>query len=93
MASQSKKLISPQEYLEQGRKAAYKSEYLNGGVYAMSGARRPHILIESSLGFRLNLALQDEPCEVYTSNMRVRVNRTGAYMYAYPGPYGYVREA
>jgi Uma2 family endonuclease len=84
MASLSKALISPQEYLERERKAEYKSEYLNGEVYAMPGARRPHILIESALGFRLNLALIDKPCEVYTSNMRVRVNPAGDYMYCYP---------
>jgi Uma2 family endonuclease len=84
MAALPKTLISPQEYLEQERKAEYKSEYFNGEVFAMSGARHGHVLIESSLNRDLGNQLRDKPCEVYTSNMRVRVNPTGAYMYCYP---------
>lgn len=84
MASLPKTLISPQEYLEQERKAEFKSEYLNGEVFAMAGAREAHVLIASNLGFNLNLALQDKPCRVYTSDLRVRVNPKGKYMYAYP---------
>ena len=84
MAALPKTLISPQEYLEQARKAEYKSEYLNGEVFAMSGARHAHVLLESNLVSGLNVALRDRPCQVYTSNMRVRVNPTGAYMYCYP---------
>jgi Uma2 family endonuclease len=84
MASLSKTLISPQEYLERERRAEYKSEYLNGEVYAMSGAREPHVLIATNLCTELNLGLRDKPCRVYNSDLRVRVNPTGAYMYCYP---------
>jgi Uma2 family endonuclease len=76
--------FTPQEYLEQERKAEFKSEYFNGEIVATSGARRPHILIESNLNFELRLQLRDQPCEVYTASMRVRVNPAGAYMYCYP---------
>jgi Uma2 family endonuclease len=84
MAALPKTLISPQEYLEQERKAEYKSEYLNGEVFAMSGAREPHVLIGSNLVTELSLALRDKPCRVYNSDLRVRVNPAGSYMYCYP---------
>jgi Uma2 family endonuclease len=84
MAALPKTLISPQEYLEQERKAEYKSEYLNGEVFAMSGAREAHVLIGTNLVTELSLALRDKPCRVYNSDLRLRVNPTGAYLYCYP---------
>jgi Uma2 family endonuclease len=84
MAALPKTLISPEEYLEQERKAEYKSEYLNGEVFAMSGALEPHVLISTNLSTELSVALRDKPCRVYNSDLRVRVNPTGDYMYCYP---------
>ena len=84
MASLPNTFVSPQEYLRQEREAEYKSEYINGEVLAMSGAREAHVLIEGNLGYILNGALRNGSCRVYTSNLRVRVNPKGSYMYTYP---------
>ncbi|HEX8200126.1 MAG TPA: Uma2 family endonuclease, partial [Isosphaeraceae bacterium] len=63
--------VTPEQYLALERKAAYKSEYLDGQIIAMSGASRPHNLIAVNLSSEVNLQLRDRPCEVYSGDMRV----------------------
>ncbi len=73
--------ISPQEYLRRERLAEYKSEYLNGEIFAMSGASREHNLITVNIGSEFNRQLKGQPCEVYTNDMRVKVRSNGLYTY------------
>jgi Uma2 family endonuclease len=73
---------TPEEYLALEREAEYKSEYVNGCIYAMAGASRAHILITGNIGGELRARLRGSPCETYTNDMRVKVSPTG--MYAYP---------
>ena len=49
--------VTPQEYLEQERKAECKSEYVNGRVYAMSGGSRQHSVIAVHIGTALGHAV------------------------------------
>jgi len=73
--------ISPEEYLRLERQAEYKSEYLNGEIFAMSGASREHNLIAGNIVGELNQQLRGKPCEVYPSDMRLKVTATGLYTY------------
>jgi Uma2 family endonuclease len=73
--------LTPQEYLEIERRAETKSEFFNGEMWAMSGARRPHNVIVSNLTSSLVGQLEEAPCEVYAADMRVRVSDTGLYTY------------
>jgi Uma2 family endonuclease len=73
--------ITPEEYLARERLAETKSEYHDGQIYAMSGTRRPHNLGAANLSRTLGNQIIDRPCELYISEMRVRVNQTGAYTY------------
>lgn len=73
--------FTPEEYLALERKATTKSEYLNGQIYAMSGASREHNLITTNISTRLNVQLGEQPCEVYANDMRVKVSPTGLYTY------------
>lgn len=81
MSSQAKTRISRDEYLAIERQAPCKNEYFNGEMFAMSGASRRHNLIAVNITATLHTRLQDRPCEVYTSDMRVKVSRTGLYTY------------
>jgi Uma2 family endonuclease len=81
MLSQAKTRMSVEEYLAFERQAPYKSEYFNGEVFAMSGASRRHNLISLNIGAELRAQLRQRPCEVYTSDMRVKITRTGLYTY------------
>jgi Uma2 family endonuclease len=81
MSSQIKPYISPEEYLRLERLSEYKSEYLNGEIFAMSGASRKHNLITGNIGSEFNQQLRGKPCEAYMSDMRVKVTATGLYTY------------
>ena len=53
---------------------------MDGTVYAMAGASRRHNLATTNLATELNLALRETDCEVYASDLRVRI-RAGHYVY------------
>jgi Uma2 family endonuclease len=73
--------ITPEEYLALERKAEYKSEYVDGVMYAMSGASENHNLIVMNIGTRLNIQLENAPCKVYPSDMKVRVPSSRKFHY------------
>jgi Uma2 family endonuclease len=81
MTSLPKTRISPEEYLALEREAEYKSEYLAGEIFAMTGASREHNLITTNIVGELRQQLKGKPCEVYPSDMRVKVSATGLYTY------------
>jgi Uma2 family endonuclease len=81
MSSASKRALSPQEYLDQERRSDFKSEYLRGDLFAMAGASFEHTLIKDNLARATGNQLQDGPCLVLTSDMRVKVPATSLYTY------------
>ena len=74
-------LFTPEEYLARERKALTKSEYRDGQIYAMPGASREHNLITGNTLVEFHLQLRNRTCEVYPSDMRVRVSAAGLYTY------------
>jgi Uma2 family endonuclease len=81
MASDPRPRISPEEYLALERQAETKSEYLDGEIFAMTGASRRHNRLALNLAFALDTQLRENGCEVYVSDMRVKVAETGLYTY------------
>jgi Uma2 family endonuclease len=81
MAAQTKIFVTPQEYLAIERETEYKSEYLNGEIFAMSGASKRHNLITANVLAELHAQLKKRPCTIYPSDMRVKVSATGLYTY------------
>jgi Uma2 family endonuclease len=75
------RFMSPEEYLKFERESEIKHEYLDGEIFAMTGASERHILIVGSTHFSLYGQLDNRPCKVYMSDMRVRVKGTGYYTY------------
>ena len=73
--------LTPEAYLVLERDATTKSEYLNGQIYAMAGASRAHNLITGNTSSGLHVQLSTRTCEVYASDMRVKVRPTGLYTY------------
>jgi Uma2 family endonuclease len=82
MSRQAKTFVTPEEYLALERQAAHKSEYYDGEIFAMTGASRKHNLITTNILGSLWQQLKGKPCEVYPSDMRVRV--PSANLYTYP---------
>ncbi|MFN7843587.1 MAG: Uma2 family endonuclease, partial [Pirellula sp.] len=73
--------LSPQQYLERERAAAFKSEYYQGEMFAMAGASREHNLIVANLVREIGNAFKDSDCEVYPSDMRLKISASGLYTY------------
>jgi Uma2 family endonuclease len=72
---------TPEQYLAQERLAEFKSEYCNGEIFAMSGASREHNQISSNIVASLAVQLQEKPCSVYSSDMKVRIAEANKYTY------------
>jgi Uma2 family endonuclease len=81
MSTEPKTFLTPEQYLEIERKAEYKSEYFEGEMFAMAGAREAHNLIVANVLFQIFGQVRSGPCRVYPSDMRVRVSATGLYTY------------
>lgn len=81
MSRQVKTYVTPEEYLAFERKAEYKNEYVNGEIFAMTGASRKHNLIVTNIVRTLSSQLQGKPCEVYPGEMRVKAPAARSYVY------------
>lgn len=81
MSSQRKTLLTPEEYLAVERKSEIKHEYFAGEMFAMVGASKRHNLITANIIRVLGNQLLNRPCNVYPSDMRVKVSATGKYTY------------
>jgi len=82
MSSAPTRYITPEEYLEQERKAETRSEYFQGEVFAIAGASRRHGRIVSNLVAELSRQLNNRDCNVYSNDLRLAVSQAG--LYAYP---------
>ena len=73
--------ISPEDYLEGERVSPIKHEYRGGHVYAMVGAKKPHIIIANNLITLFNNYLEPTPCIVLNSDIKVRLEEANCYYY------------
>jgi len=73
--------IAPEQYLALERKADFKSEYHNGFIVAMAGTSTEHNQIAGNLYRKIGNRFENRPCQVYISDVRVRVSATGLYTY------------
>jgi Uma2 family endonuclease len=81
MATQSIPRVSEDEYLRLDRAAEYKSEFLDGEIFAMSGGSLRHSLLASNWTTWMSNQLKGKGCRVFTSDARVRTAKTGSYLY------------
>ncbi len=73
--------ITPAEYLVADRAADHRSEYVDGEMFAMSGGSRVHAELISRVAHELESVLEDSPCVVTVSDLRLQVAPEGAYLY------------
>jgi len=71
MATEPHQRLSIQEYLALERQSEGRHEYLDGEMFATSGASRRHNRIVLNVGKRLDSALEERGCDVFVSDMRV----------------------
>lgn len=73
--------VSVDEYLEGERTASERHEYVTGRIFAMVGASRRHNRICLNLATTLQDRLSDRPCQVYMSDVKLRVETADAFYY------------
>lgn len=72
---------SYEEYLALERASESKHEYVNGEIYAMAGGTPEHGRLATKMAQIIRNALGDRPCEVFSSDVRVRIEATGRSTY------------
>jgi Uma2 family endonuclease len=73
--------VTPEEYLAAERLSKTRSEYLDGGVYPMTGGTANHIRIISNIDTQLNTQLDERSCDVFPIDMKVRLPDSRKFFY------------
>ena len=81
MASNPVSKLTEEQYLAIERAAEFKSEFLDGVMYAMSGGSPRHASVAVGIVAELRATLRGGQCKPYNSDLRVRVS---SRMYSYP---------
>ncbi|HLC16315.1 MAG TPA: Uma2 family endonuclease [Thermodesulfovibrionia bacterium] len=81
MVLQEQLAVTSEQYLRKERQAETRSEYFNGEVFAMAGASREHNQISSDIVISLGTQLAEKTCNIYSSDMRVKIERHNKYTY------------
>ena len=75
-SSQTGKKTSIEDYLTAERHGSAKNEYMNGRVVPRSGSNRWHNLIVSNAAIAIGSRMHGHKCEIYVSNMRVKLKNS-----------------
>ncbi len=75
------RLWTAQEYFHWEGQQERKHELHKNRIYAMAGVSRAHSLVSVNLTRLLSSQLRRKPCEVYSSDMRVKIKWDKTYTY------------
>jgi Uma2 family endonuclease len=81
MSVQPKGRYTVDEYLKLESSTREKHEFFRGEIFAMEGASEAHDLIVLNVGADLRQRLKSQPCRVYPSDLRVKIDPSGLYTY------------
>ena len=81
MSSPLKSGLTPEEYLAFERRSLERHEYVDGELFAMSGASERHNQIVVNLSGEIRTQFKGRSCRVYTNDMRIRIAGTKRYCY------------
>jgi Uma2 family endonuclease len=81
MTEPARQRFSFREYLRLEEYSNVRHEFLDGVIYAMAGGTPEHAALAARIIQRLGAQLEGRPCEVFTSDLRVRVAATGLATY------------
>jgi Uma2 family endonuclease len=69
------------EYYEREYRADHKSDYYNGEIFAMAGGTARHSKLTMNLGAEFHGRLKGRTCEIYESNLRIKIKSNGLRTY------------
>ncbi|MCA1621338.1 MAG: Uma2 family endonuclease [Acidobacteria bacterium] len=73
--------VTPEEYLAAERLSETRSEYLDGGVYPMTGGTVNHNRITINLILELGTQLRSANCHVHATDLKVRLPDSRKFFY------------
>ncbi len=76
--------ISVEDYLDGELHAELRHEYIDGQVYAMTGASDRHGLIVNAMAFAMTAAARRKGCQLFSSDMKLRLELGGKTIFYYP---------
>lgn len=76
--------ITIEDYIEGEQRSEIRHEYIDGQVYTMGGASDRHGLIVNALAFALTPAARRRHCQLFSADMKVRLNIADKQIFYYP---------
>ncbi|QGU31838.1 Uma2 family endonuclease [Thermochromatium tepidum] len=76
--------LSVEDYLANEDGADIRHEYIDGDLYAMTGASRQHVLITLNMVAHLRPLLRGTPCQLFANDMKVRLKIAEQDIFYYP---------
>lgn len=76
--------MTEEDYLEFEERTEIRHEYINGAVYAMSGASLAHNQITFRLATGLSNRLRGGPCEVFLLDLKLKLELASDRIFYYP---------
>ncbi|BBO19537.1 MAG: hypothetical protein HKUEN07_26560 [Rhodocyclaceae bacterium] len=73
--------MNEQDYLTLEARSPVRHEYVDGNVYAMTGASLRHNVITGNIFALLRAHLRGTPCRAFVSDAKLRVAKARAYYY------------
>jgi Uma2 family endonuclease len=73
MSAQPLPYYTIEQYAEMEENAPYKSEFIAGRIYAMSGGTPTHSFIAGNIGGEMRNLLRGQPCQVSNNDLRVGI--------------------
>lgn len=81
MAAEPRRLLTHEEYFALEREMDQRYEYVAGQVYAMVGGTDRHSEIAANTIISLGVQLHQRPCRIYTSDVRIAIQKADMYVY------------
>ncbi len=73
--------VSEEDYLRLEAASPFKSEFVSGHIYAMTGASLRHNVIAGNIFAILRAHLRGSPCRAFMSDAKLRVAKFNSYYY------------
>ena len=71
--------MTVEEYLAFEEQSPIRHEYVDGAIYAMSGASKNHARLSGNIASRLHAFLEGKSCESYQTEVKVKARATRYY--------------
>ncbi len=73
--------MKPEEYLQLEETSQVRHEYVDGQLFAMTGATEAHNVICGNLFAHLHLHLHDSGCRAFINDMKVKIETLNSFYY------------